>query len=176
MEKTFQQIAPNDITHMKTLYIIRHAKSSWNFDLPDKDRPLNARGRKDVLKIAKHLSYNELTPDLMISSEASRALYTALHIADAWGYPESDIQLSSSLYHTGVEDMLALLEQIDDAASVAIFGHNPGFTDLVNHFNETYLDNLPTCGVVAFELDITDWKNIRTAKSTEKLRVFPKRI
>ncbi|REE05821.1 SixA phosphatase family protein [Marinoscillum furvescens] len=161
---------------MKTLYIIRHAKSSWNFDLPDKDRPLNARGRKDVFKIAKHLSFNELTPDLIISSVASRALYTALHIADAWGYPESDIQISDELYHTSTEDILNLLSQEGTGKSIAIFGHNPGFTDLINHFNETYLDNLPTCGVVAFELDIENWKDIQQAKATEKLRAFPKRI
>lgn len=161
---------------MKTLYIIRHAKSSWSFDLPDHDRPLGRRGRRDVLIVAKHLSENELTPDLMISSTASRALNTALYIADDWGYPEEQIRLDESLFHATSEHLLEVLSNIKEADSVAIVGHNPGFTDLVNHFAEDYVDNLPTCGIYALELNIDNWKDLKSADATKKFLLIPKRL
>lgn len=162
---------------MKTLYIIRHAKSSWAFDLQDMDRPLGIRGRQDAPRVGKYLSDNEPTPDLMISSPASRALYTALLIADEWGYPEDEIVLSSQLYHTGSTEILNLLhKQNDSIDSMAIFGHNPGFTELVNDLGTEYLDNLPTGGVCGFDLDIESWKELKPGSLSRKLLVIPKRL
>jgi phosphohistidine phosphatase len=162
---------------MKTLYIIRHAKSSWKFDFTDDQRPLALRGRRDVFRVGQTLSRTENTPDLMISSPASRALYTALFLGDEWGYPEGDIQIEKRLYHADSDEILEILEdQNDDINSIAIFGHNPGYTDLVNHFSDQFIDNVPTCGVFGFELKIDKWADIRHAKTTEKVRILPKRL
>lgn len=160
----------------KTLYIVRHAKSSWNFDLPDEDRPLGLRGRLDVVKVGKHLAINENTPDVMISSPASRALYTALFIADEWGYPEAEIHLEKRLYHASAEQILTVISEQKTADSIVIFGHNPGFTELVNFFSEDYLDNLSTCGVFAFTFEMESWSNIGKATPTLKMKIKPKRL
>lgn len=160
---------------MKTLYIVRHAKSSWNFDLPDHDRPLGKRGRKDVIKMAKHLSKNYPAPDIMITSTASRAFYTALFIADKWGYPEEDIILSKNLFHADTDDIVKIISKsIGD--SIAIFGHNPGFTKLFNHLTDGFLDNLPTCGVAGVGFDIDSWTDIKREKGRELFLAFPKKI
>ncbi len=162
---------------MKKLYIIRHAKSSWNFDLPDENRPLALRGRRDVFRVGRVLSRTENTPDLLITSHASRAIYTALFLADEWGYPEADIQIDERMYHAYSNVLLDILSEIDDNInSVAIFGHNPGFTDLANHFNDTYIDNVPTCGVYGFELEIDRWEDIRDASSQKTTMVLPKKL
>lgn len=161
---------------MKTLYIIRHAKSSWSFDISDMDRPLNTKGRMDVIRIAKYMSEHENTPDLLISSPASRALYTALFMADEWGYSEDEIRLAERLYHATTDSILEVLSEVDDAHSVAIFGHNPGFTDLINSFHNQYLDNFPTCGVFAFNFNIQNWREIHHAKATKKMDISPKSL
>lgn len=160
---------------MKTLYIIRHAKSSWHFDMSDHDRPLATRGRREVLKIGKILSENERTPDLFISSSASRALYTALHIADEWGYPENDIVVDPNLYHAGVGEICKVITSQSNANSIAIFGHNPGFTEFINKFITEYIDNLPTCGVCALEFPISTWADIKNSKPKLKFMITPKR-
>lgn len=160
---------------MKTLYIIRHAKSSWHFDFSDHDRPLATRGRRDVLKIGKTLSTNEETPDLFISSSASRALYTALHIADEWGYPDDNIVMDPKLYHAGVGELCKVITSQTEADSIAIFGHNPGLTDLINKFVTEYVDNLPTCGVCALEFPIDSWSEIKNSKPRLKFLITPKR-
>ena len=162
---------------MKTLYIIRHAKSSWSFNLPDADRPLGVRGRRDAPRMGKYLSDNEPTPDLILSSPASRALNTALIIADEWGYPEEEIVLTKALFHTSTAEMLDTLKNQDDGIdTIAIFGHNPGFTDLVNEMGSEYLDNLPTTGVCAYEFDVDKWKEITSKNAARKFLVVPKRL
>lgn len=160
---------------MKTLYIIRHAKSSWNFDLPDHDRPLGERGRRDVRKMGKHLKKSEPTPDLMITSTASRAFYTALFIADQWGYPEDAIVLSEGLFHAGVDDIVKLVSKLT-GDSVAVFGHNPGFTSLYNHLTGDHLDNLPTCGVIGVTFPIKTWSEIQPGQGTRSFCAFPKKL
>lgn len=162
---------------MKTIYFIRHAKSSWNFDMDDQHRPLSLRGRKDVFKVGRALSMSEDTPELLISSPASRALYTALFLADEWGYPEDDIFIENRLYHASFKEIFEILsEQSGDINSIAIFGHNPGFTEIVNHFSNEYIDNVPTCGVYGYALDIERWEDIRTANSSSKATLIPKRL
>jgi len=162
---------------MKTLYIIRHAKSSWNFDLPDKHRPLGLKGRRDVQKVGRELSMNENTPDKIITSPASRALYTALYVADDWGYPENDIEIDDRLYMADAEDILEIIkEQAEEVDSIAIFGHNPGFTDLVNHFSSEYVDNVPTCGVFSFHLKTDSWTEAVKAEAKTKMKIIPKRL
>lgn len=161
---------------MKTLYIIRHAKSSWSFDLPDHDRPLGIRGRSDVKKMAKELSQKEPVPELFLSSTASRALYTALFVADAWGFPEEEILLDEHLYHAESFTITRILARLPDVDSVALFGHNPGLTDLINFLCEDELENLPTCGVAKITLDFHYWRDIKKASGKRELLLTPRKL
>lgn len=160
---------------MKTLYIIRHAKSSWSFDLNDHDRPLGARGRRDVTQMANYLSKHVQTPSLMITSTASRALYTALFIADEWGYPEDKIILSNELFHSSPRAILQVISGYRED-SIAIFGHNPGLTSLINDLQQEYVDNLPTCGVASISFPISSWSELSKSKGTLEFLISPKKI
>lgn len=139
---------------MKKLYLVRHAKSSWSFEeLNDYDRPLGKRGRKDVLRMGQFVNREVESPDLIITSGASRALYTALHFADFWKYPEEKIIVSDVLYHADVPDFDKVLQEVAEFNTVAVFGHNPGMTMFHNRICDKFIDNIPTCAIVglAFE-------------------------
>lgn len=145
---------------MLTLYLIRHAKSSWAFELQDHDRPLGKRGRKDVVKMGKFLSENHTKPEALISSTASRAFYTALYICDQWGIDEGQIRLKRDLFHAGSYEILQVIKSAPRSQSLAIFGHNPGFTDCVNLLSNSSIENVPTCGVVSISFESNSWKEI----------------
>lgn len=161
---------------MKRLYLIRHAKSSWAFDLVDHDRPLGKRGRKDVMKMSAYLSEHQPKPDHIISSTASRALYTALHFGDAWQLDESQIGLSRSLYHCGVSQTIAAIKATPKGNVLALFGHNPGFTDTANALTTTHIDNLPTCGIIGISFDINHWADVEAATGKQMFFYYPKAL
>ncbi|SNT15628.1 phosphohistidine phosphatase [Ekhidna lutea] len=161
---------------MKSLYLIRHAKSSWSFDLDDHDRPLGKRGRKDVHKMGQHLLQNQPVPDILISSTASRALYTALHICDHWGLDEGRIKLDQGLYHAGASEILQIVQKAPECERLAIFGHNPGFTNVANAMANLDFDNVPTCGVVGINFNIRYWKDVKFGEGMLNFFYFPKGI
>lgn len=149
---------------MKKLYLVRHAKSSWNFDeLDDFDRPLGKRGRRDVIRMGQFVKDEVAVPDLIVTSGASRAFYTALHLADHWKYPEEKIIISDALYHAGVTDFENILREVNEFDTVAVFGHNPGLTMFHNRINDDYIDNIPTCGMVGLKIEshVESWKTER---------------
>jgi phosphohistidine phosphatase len=152
------------ICAMKTLYMIRHAKSSWADPAAnDFDRVLNDRGKRDAPKMGKRLKEKEIYPDIMLSSPAKRALSTAKRMAEALKFRKEKIKTDSNLYHADDDTILDVIRGINDKHDVAmIFGHNPGLTDFVNAIAEVEvnIDNVPTCGVVAFTLDVESWKNV----------------
>jgi phosphohistidine phosphatase len=162
---------------MKTLFVVRHAKSSWDFPtLPDHDRPLNKRGEKNAPEMGTRLAKRQITPDLMISSTAVRAQSTAQIIAEKIGYPASDIIFTRQLYHAGISDIVDLLaNESGTTASIMLFGHNPGFTDFVNWLTGTYIDNVPTTGIVAIELAIEDWKSVKEGAGKILFFDYPKK-
>jgi phosphohistidine phosphatase len=156
---------------MKTLYIVRHAKSSWdNVNLPDFDRPLNTRGKTDAPRMGKRLKEKDVHPNLMLSSPAKRALSTSKRIAEVLNYPEKNIKTDKKLYHADAEDILSVIrDQKNRFEVLMVFGHNPGLTDFVNEIGKsTSIDNIPTCGIVAFRFDIDEWHDV-TKKSGELL-------
>lgn len=150
---------------MKKLILIRHAKSSWeHVGLPDRERPLHRRGEKDAPKMGRRLAERGVQVDRIITSPARRALLTAEAIADEIGYPWDEIVCDERLYMGGVDDILGVIAEVDEHVDrLMLFGHNPGFTDVVNYFAPSPIDNLSTCGVAEFEFDIDDWSQIGDA-------------
>lgn len=162
---------------MKTLYLIRHAKSSWeDLDLSDPERPLNERGQRDAPRMGKRLKEKEVTPDLMLSSPAVRALITCQVIAGVLGYPEENIQTDKRLYHADEDDLLAVLRELNDNLDmVLIFGHNPGLTVFANSLLNEHILNVPTCGIVCGQLKIKSWKDSKPGCGKLEFFDFPKR-
>ena len=147
---------------MKRLTLIRHAKSSWSeAGLADFDRPLNERGQRDAPRMGKRLRKHGLSPDLMVSSPAKRALTTAQTIAQAIAYPNDTIYKLDAIYEASLATLLNVVRQLDDSHSdVVLFGHNPGITVLANFLAGAHIDNVPTCGVVTIELAVDSWSNV----------------
>lgn len=163
---------------MKTLYIVRHAKSSWeNIQLSDHDRPLLPVGVKKTKRIANYLNERKLLPELMLSSTAKRAFETAKLIAKMTGYPVNKIKTSSALYHAGSDDIYSELYALDNLIeSVMIFGHNPTFTYFVNQYLDPRIDNLPTTGVVCIEFNCDKWEDINDSSYRVNFVVFPRML
>jgi phosphohistidine phosphatase len=146
---------------MKTLYFARHAKSFWgDQSIPDFDRPLNKRGKRDAPFMGEVLKDRKVKPDLIICSPSKRTKKTAIEIAYKIGYPEKKIQFNEDLYEASSNTILKVIKKIgENYDSVMIFGHNPGLTMLNNHLSNQYIDNIPTCGIVALQLD-KKWSEI----------------
>lgn len=160
---------------MKTLFLIRHAKSSWdNSALPDQDRPLNDRGRRDAPKMGERLAKRDVKPDLILSSPALRALRTAEIIAKKLDYRRKDIVVNEGLYAVEADDLLDVIHQLGDQMErVMLFGHNPELTELAHRLSGE-ITHMPTCAVVEFTFDATSWSKIGTIKPAEVLLDYPK--
>ena len=142
---------------MKTLLILRHAKSSWdNTNLSDHERPLNKRGKRDAPRMGTLLAEQNLTPDLIISSSAERALTTAELVALNSGY-EEEIIVTRHLYHGDPEDFFEVLRDKGDPHNcVMVVGHNPGMEALVEDLTGEY-ERMPTASLVQIELPFASW-------------------
>lgn len=164
---------------MKELHIIRHAKSSWNIQgLPDEFRPLNEQGYYDAPHMAKWFSnQNKKGVDLLISSPAIRAYSTCSFFASSLNYRKHGIVIEPNLLHATPNDIQSVLFSIpDEANSVCIFGHNPGFTWFANSFLSDPLDNLPTCGVVSLKSSAEFWRDFLPGKIIEQQFMSPKKL
>lgn len=144
---------------MKTLTLVRHAKSSWKDDsLADRDRPLNKRGKRDAPEMGRRIAAAGIRPSLIVSSPAVRAWTTAKIVADEIGYPREFLQRDNGLYLASVNGILDVIVAQDPGFnSLLLVGHNPGFTDFANYLVPGLTNNIPTAGVVSVELDTDDW-------------------
>ncbi|TMH58242.1 MAG: histidine phosphatase family protein, partial [Betaproteobacteria bacterium] len=122
---------------MKTLFLIRHAKSSRDDPaLADKDRPLNDRGQRDAPKMGKRLAKRHVAPDLILSSPATRALKTAQIIAKKLDYKRKNILVNDRLYAVEASELLDVLRKLGDAVECAMLvGHNPELTELAHRLS-----------------------------------------
>jgi phosphohistidine phosphatase len=164
---------------MKTVYLIRHAKSSWEDEsLSDFDRPLNERGKMDAPRMGKRLKEKGIVPSLLLSSPAKRALSTAKRIGEALGIAKEKIKTEQALYHADEDEILNVIRSMNDKNEcILIFGHNPGLTEFVNSMNNDraqFIDNIPTCGIAAFRFDTNSWKQIDFGKGDLLFYDFPK--
>jgi phosphohistidine phosphatase len=162
---------------MKNLLIMRHAKSSWEFtNLPDHDRPLNDRGKRDAPRMGKVLLKERLVPQLIISSSAARARSTAEKVAKVSRY-SGEISIDSSLYRAGSSAYLnALRRQTSQYDTVLIVGHNPDVEHLVEILTGNAM-TMPTCGLAYVKLSIERWLDLKDDKKGELVKLWrPKEL
>lgn len=162
---------------MKTIYFVRHAKSSWDdITLDDHDRPLNSRGKRDAPMMAQRLADLGVTADGLVSSTARRAKDTSEAFRRALDISAANCQYDQSLYHAwpaGIEKRVQKVS--DDWDTVLFFGHNPGYTDLANQpKHQSFIGNVPTCGIVMVEADVDSWTNFTLAKARRAGYFYPK--
>jgi phosphohistidine phosphatase len=163
---------------MKTLLLIRHAKSSWTD--PDRDyfyRPQNKRGKQNAPEMAQRLITRGMVPELIISSPAKRSRTTAKIMANEWKYPKQAILLEEELYLCYAATFLKVITKIDDDfGAVAIFAHNPGITDFANYLTEEIrIDNVPTAGIFGIQADTDNWKDFDLAKKKFLFFEYPRK-
>lgn len=161
---------------MKTIYFVRHAKSSWDHPtLRDIERPLEARGLRDAPLMAKVLKSKGIEPNLLLSSPATRAYSTALYFADAFEIDRLEVQLEPRIYEAFSEDISDIISKLPhEADTVLIFGHNPTFTTIANQFSNKYIDNVPTCGIFKVEAKVDSWKEFKAPAATLTEFHYPK--
>ena len=158
---------------MKNVILVRHAKSSWEVSVHDKDRALTCKGIKDAHLVADQAK--NLVPSTYIiwSSSAKRATDTAIIFAQNISYPIDSIVYKDDLYtfdELNLEKVIKSCNPIFE--NVILFGHNAAITDFVNKFGDIYIENVPTSGFVHLKFETEDWKKIKKGK-IEKI-IFPK--
>lgn len=162
---------------MKNLYIVRHAKSSWEEPLPDDLRPLTGKGIKRTARVAEALLNKHVTVDHIISSHAVRALETAKLLARALDYPPDKINVDPDIYYADGDRLFDRLFQLpENCESVMIVGHNPALTDLSNRFLNDPIENLPTSGVIGVAFRTDSWVNLPLAERKVNFALFPKQL
>lgn len=167
---------PSFFIGMKTLLLVRHAKSSWgDLTLADFDRPLNDRGKRDAPRMAKRLYKKDVEIETFISSPALRARKTAEIFAEEYGLKKGDIVLVPSLYEAGEAEFWdAIVNASQQSNSIALFSHNPGITEFANRLTDNRIDNMPTCSVFAVRAEVDDWRDFKGAKKEFYFFDFPK--
>ena len=148
---------------MKTLLLMRHAKSSWKeSNIPDHERPLNKRGKKEAPEAGKYLKENNLIPDLILTSTALRAHETARAVAETSGFP-GDIELYQDLYMSEPTTYLDVLRCMPNAANrVLVVGHNPNVEDLLTLLTDVK-EHMTTSALAVIDLPITTWEELTEA-------------
>ena len=146
----------------KTLIIVRHGKSNWDSQgISDVDRPLKERGVRNSYEMAGKLKSEGMVPDIIFSSPACRAFHTAVIFMRVLKLPEDKFFIKNDIYLADTNDIFHVIAQTgNEVDKLMIFGHNPGFTDLVNFLSPLNIPNVPTAGVVVLNFGTTLWKNI----------------
>lgn len=158
---------------MKTLVLIRHAKSSWEDDVTDIRRPLSKRGFTDANLLSKSLHSFNFYPDAIFSSPANRALSTCTIFMKNLGFPDRILKTEEQLYDFGGQSVLRFIKNLDNTLNqVMIFGHNHAFTELTNTLGDRTIDNLPTSGFVMIQFEIDSWKGLENGST--KMILTPK--
>lgn len=163
---------------MKTLYLVRHAKSSWETEgLSDDQRPLMSRGIKKTKLIVDFLIKRETKIDLIISSQAVRAFETAKILAKGLHYPVEKIRIEPKIYDGLYDRFLNVIYGTDNGTdSLMIVGHNPTITGVANFFLHPGIEDMPTSTVVCLSFDTGKWENIPSVEAKKEFFVFPRML
>jgi len=161
---------------MKTLILVRHAKSSWDTPgLSDFDRPLNERGKKDAPEMAKRVKEKDIKIDQFVSSPAKRAKKTAKYFAEEFNADKNDIKLEEELYLATPSAFSNTIDKLDDEhKTVAMFAHNPGITEFASSLTNVRIDDMPTCAVFAIQVETDKWSEFKTAEKKFLFFDYPK--
>lgn len=164
---------------MKTIYLLRHAKSSWaDSSLSDKQRPLAKRGLHDAPEMGRRFAERGERVERVLSSPAMRAHTTAKLFCEACGYAADDIVVEPELYFSGSGSIVDLiLAQDDRLQSVMLVFHNPDITYFTNSIDyDVSIDNVPTSGLVRFDSDIAQWRDWSPDNSVFTYFDYPKNL
>jgi len=161
---------------MKTLFLVRHAKANPpQQGLPDHDRVLNDRGRRDALEMGRRLAQRGVPPELVITSTAARARATAHLLAAELGAPAQAIREDARIYASTAAKLLYVIQEQDDHRhSLMLVGHNPEMTELAQHFSRG-LPEMPTGAVVRIDFDVGSWSLVGSATPVSAALDFPKK-
>ena len=135
---------------MKTLFLLRHAKSSWDYpELRDVERPLNGRGKRDAPVMGQWISEHFPPPQLIISSHSVRTLATISKVAHSMGIKGKEIQTDENLFHASAARLKKVMQALPEKVeSLMLVAHNPGITDFANSLCPNHaIENIPTCGL-----------------------------
>lgn len=158
---------------MKRLILIRHAKSSWEYDVIDHERPLNKRGSSDAILVSKYFKDRALNPDLVLVSDAMRTRLTADAFIKTLNIDPATVQYNHDLYDFSGYDLTKVIKHCNDKVNrLMVFGHNHAITAFVNTYGDKYIDNVPTCGVVIIDFNIALWSDLKQGKTINT--VFPR--
>jgi len=162
---------------MKTLTLVRHAKSSWRDTvLSDRERPLNKRGTHDAPIMGRRAVDAGIRPSLIVSSPAVRAWTTATVFAGELGYPIEFLQREDDIYLASLDSLLDVVASQDAGFNnLMLFGHNPGLTDFANYLSPGLTSNLPTAGIVSVQFDQEDWQLYEKPKTELLVYDYPKK-
>jgi phosphohistidine phosphatase len=161
---------------MKTLILVRHAKSSWDAPgLSDFDRPLNERGKKDAPEMAKRLKEKGIEVDRFISSPAKRARRTAKYFAEEFRQKKDDILLVDALYGANISVFRKVVSELENKYdAVALFSHNPDITEYAASLTNVKVDDMPTCAMFAVQAETNDWAEFDSAEKKFLFFDYPK--
>jgi len=155
---------------MKSITIMRHAKSSWKYDVGDKERPLKTRGITDVSLISKAFKKKFKHPEVVFSSPAKRAFDTCQIFLKNIEYSYKKPEISPQLYDFSGNNLIEFVRSLDEKyQNIMVFGHNYAMTYFTNTYGNVYIDNLPTSGLAVFEFEIDHWKDLKRGKTIEIL-------
>ncbi|MBA6152594.1 SixA phosphatase family protein [Gelidibacter maritimus] len=158
---------------MKTIVLIRHAKSSWDHDVSDLNRPLSKRGFTDANLVSKAFKSYGFSPDAIYSSPANRAITTCSIFMENLNFSKDLLTIDHKIYDFGGNQVRRFLKSLNEGLQkVVIFGHNHAFTSLVNSFGDLDIDNLPTSGLVMIDFNVNHWQDIGQGET--KLYLKPK--
>ena len=151
---------------MKNLILVRHAKSSWETPLKDRDRPLSKNGLQAAHLVSSYVSKYLPKTYLLWTSVAERASQTALIFAQNLSYPIESIIYKEDLYTFDENQLAKVIKSCkNEFDSVILFGHNGAITNFVNKFGDVFIENVPTSGFVSLQFDVDDWSAIEKGKT-----------
>ncbi len=158
---------------MKKLILVRHAKSSWEYNVIDHERPLKKRGFDDANLVSNYLKGKEININLVVSSDAVRAKTTAEIFIDNLNIGDDIVGFEHQLYDFSGELLTQVIKNCNDAVNcLMVFGHNHAITAFVNTFGDKYIENVPTAGTVILKFDINSWADLKPGKTI--MTIFPK--
>ncbi|MCX7798288.1 MAG: histidine phosphatase family protein [Melioribacter sp.] len=162
---------------MKNLFLVRHAKSSWEDpSLSDVERPLNKRGKRDAPFMGNLLKSKGFLIEAVYTSNAKRALMTAESFLKELNLDKNKLIVDENIYEAGIKELNNVVNNIlEKFNSVILVGHNPGLTAFANFLGDKYIDNIPTCGIVGIEFQVKSWKEIERGKGKTFLFEYPKK-